>query len=149
MNIKFNVKTKIRFNGQEYPSVEAMPPEVRQVYEQALSKARVQTSTKVVFNGHTYGSLDEMPPELRSQYEQVMAIVDKNHDGIPDMLQAGQAAAAAPVSENSTLVEAAPLGSNSAPAPQKKGRASTAILIGLIVLIVVVVLLILIMAGLH
>jgi hypothetical protein len=149
MNVKFNVKTKIRFNGQEYASVEAMPAEVRQVYEQALAKAQVQRSTKVVFNGQAYASLEEMPADLRSQYEQVMVMLDKDHDGIPDMLETGQPVAVAPASDSSTLVEAAPLASNSKPAPESKSRAMATILIGVLVLVVVAVLLILIKTGLH
>ena len=149
MNIKFNVKTKIRFNGQEYAGVEAMPAEVRKVYEQALASAQVRRSTKVVFNGNSYASLDEMPAEVRSQYEQVMGILDKDHDGIPDMLETGQAAGTAPASNDSTLVEAAPLASTPVAPAKKKGRASTLILIGVLVLVVLVVLLILVRAGIH
>jgi len=149
MNIKFNVKTKIRFNGQEYTGVEAMPPEVRQVYEQALSKARVHTSTKVVFNGQTYDSPDEMPAEVRSQYEQVIAMVDKDHNGIPDMLETGQPASAAPVADGNMLIEAVPLTSKPVTPPENKGRATALIMIGVLVLVVVVILLFLIKNGIH
>jgi hypothetical protein len=145
MNIKFNVKTNIRFNGQEYAGVEAMPPDVRRVYEQALAKAQVRTSTKVVFNGQTYASLAEMPPDLRSQYDQVMAMLDKNHDGIPDMLQTSGTAA----SDGSMLVEVAPLVSKSVTAPESRGRGLPMILVGVLVLVVVVVFIILIKGGLH
>jgi hypothetical protein len=144
MNVRFNVKTKIRFNGQEYTGVEAMPPDVRQAYEQALTRAQVHRTTKVVFNGQTYANLDEMPAALRSQYEQVMAMVDKNHDGIPDVLETGQAAAS-----DSTLLEAAPLTSKPAPAPENKGRALGMILLGVLVLAVLVVLFILVKTGMH
>ena len=149
MNIKFNVKTKIRFNGQEYAGVEAMPPEVRQAYDQALTKAQVHRSTKVVFNGRTYDSLDEMPAEERSQYEQVMAMLDKDHDGIPDMLETGQAATSASVPDGNTLMEAAPLTSKPVQAPENRGRSIALILIGLLALVIVVFLLILIKTGLH
>ena len=142
MNIKFNVKTKIRFNGQEYASVEAMPAEVRKVYEQAIANAQVHRSTKVVFNGQTYGSLDEMPADIRSQYDQVMALVDKDHDGIPDALETGQA-------DGGTLVEAAPLTSNPAAPAENKGRATTMLLIGVVVLVLIAALLIFIKAGMH
>jgi len=148
MNIKFNVKTKIRFNGQEYAGVETMPPEVRQAYERAVSGAHVYRSTKLTFNGQTYGSVDEMPADVRSQYEQVIALVDKNQNGIPDVLETGRAAAIAP-SSDSTLVEAAPLISKPAPANENKGRALTMILLGVLVLAILVVLLILVRAGLH
>ena len=145
MNIKFNVKTKIRFNGQEYAGVEAMPPAVRQAYEQALTKAQVHRSTKIVFNGQTYASPDEMPAGLRSQYEQVLAMVDKDHDGIPDMLETGPA----PASDGSTLIEAAPLTSTAVPAPQNKSRALVWIVVAVLALAVLVILLILIKTGIH
>ena len=149
MNIKFNVKTKIRFNGQEYAGVEAMPPEVRQAYEQAISRAHVYRSTKITFNGQTFGSVDEMPAELRSRYEQVMAMLDKNQDGIPDVLETGQATAVVPPSEGSTLIEAAPLTSKTVPAPENKGRALLFIVVGILVLAILVFLLIFIRMGLH
>jgi len=149
MNIKFNVKTKIRFNGQEYAGLEAMPPDVRQAYEQALGNAQVHRSTRVVFNGQTYGSLDEMPVEVRSQYDQVMAMLDMDHDGIPDILETGQPTAKAPVPDESTLVEAAPLTSKPAAPAENKGHAAIIILIGVLVLVLVVALLIFIKTGIH
>jgi hypothetical protein len=149
MNVKFNVKTKIRFNGKEYAGMEAMPPDIRKIYEQALSKAQVRTSTKVVFNGQTYASLDEMPSELRSQYDQVMAMLDKDHNGIPDMLETNQSAAQAPTSDSSTLIEAAPFTNTPEPASENNGRGMAVILIGILILAVLIVLLIFIKVGLH
>ena len=35
MTTNISVKTKIRVNGQDYGSVNDMPPEVRQAYERA------------------------------------------------------------------------------------------------------------------
>ena len=156
MNIKFNVKTRIRFNGQEYASVEAMPPDVRQAFEKAMSRARetqgqagVHTSTKVVFNGREFASVLEMPPDVRSQYEQAMNMVDKDHDGIPDMLETSQSAPGASAWEDSTLTGAAPLTGQPLASPKNKSRAAALVLISVLVLVVLVVLFILVKAGMH
>jgi hypothetical protein len=90
------VKTKIRVNGQDYGSVDALPPDLRQAYERALASMSAQTAdklalgstqTKVAFNGQEYGSVDEMPAAARRLYEGVMATVDANRNGIPDALE--------------------------------------------------------------
>lgn len=42
----------------------------------------------IIFNGKSYSSVDEMPPDVRQAYEQVAGMfADKNHDGIPDILE--------------------------------------------------------------
>ena len=91
MPVNFNVKTRIKINGREYGSPEEMPPDVRQIYEQALSKgvvsSRVNTKSKITFNGQSYNSPDEMPEDVRRIYDSVMSAMDKDHDGIPDALQ--------------------------------------------------------------
>jgi len=86
--------TKITVNGQHYDSPEAMPPDVRRMYEDALravgpslAKAGSGGNTQVftgragdlggsvivnrtvTVNNQTYGSLDELPPEVRQQFE--------------------------------------------------------------------------------
>jgi len=98
MPLKINVKTKIKFNGQEYNSVEDMPTEARQTYERALAAfksdpaAQSRSTTKIVFNGREYGSVADMPADVRQLYEQVMGAVDADRNGIPDVLEsAGQA----------------------------------------------------------
>ena len=85
---------KIVFNGQEYDSVDAMPPDVRKEYEVALETLRKSggeeilsvlqrdmgvsgTHIKATFrvNGKKYDSVDAMPPDVRRTYEQAMARV--------------------------------------------------------------------------
>jgi len=85
------------FNGREYDSVEAMPPDVRQEYEVALETLRKSggeeilsvlqrdmgvsgthikaTLREIVVNGKKYDSVDAMPPDVRRVYEQAMARV--------------------------------------------------------------------------
>jgi hypothetical protein len=75
--------TRIIFNGQEYSSTEAMPEDVRKLYQQALSQLAdadhngipdvlgIQNSS-ITVNGKTYGSAEEMPGWVRFIFEQVM-----------------------------------------------------------------------------
>jgi hypothetical protein len=92
-----NIKTRIRFNGQDYDNVEAMPPAARAAYEQALARGlaassgsgRVTTTSKLIINGREYAGPDELPPELRAQYDRLMGQLDADHNGIPDMLEKG------------------------------------------------------------
>jgi hypothetical protein len=101
--------TRIILNGQEYASTDAMPPEVRQVCDQALKQLAdtdhdgipdiVQHGgarnvigikhTSITINGKTYDGPDQIPPALRQIYEQAMAKVDANRNGIPDLLEGG------------------------------------------------------------
>ena len=85
-------------NGKSYASLDEMPPEVRQEYEQALGmladknqngmpdvfegmlgtgNVNVQTPTVVgssqfIVDGKIYSSVDELPPDARQKYEQAM-----------------------------------------------------------------------------
>ncbi len=87
--------TKITVNGQQYDSPEAMPPDVRRIYDDAMRAAgpslageKSDGSTQVLagrigqrlgasvvvnkvitVNNRTYGSLDELPPDVRQLYE--------------------------------------------------------------------------------
>jgi hypothetical protein len=91
------VSLKIVFNGAEYDSVEAMPPDVRAQYNEVLeslkktggdevlsalqrvssgtgglSETIVTTHREIVVNGKKYGSLGEMPPDVRRLYEKAL-----------------------------------------------------------------------------
>ena len=91
MATNITVRTKIRVNGQEFTSVDDMPPDTRQAYERAmaslggkhahlaspsLTSVCTQTVSKIVFNGREYASVDQMPAEIRKLYEDVMATVE-------------------------------------------------------------------------
>jgi len=89
---------RITINGQHYDSPEAMPPDVRRMYEEAmrtlgssLASGQSGGSTQV-FTGHagqsigasvvvnrvitvndrTYGNVDELPPDVRQLYEDAL-----------------------------------------------------------------------------
>jgi hypothetical protein len=93
--------TRIMFNGQEYASAEAMPEDVRKVYQQALAQLAdadhngipdvlerggpgnvigIQNSS-ITVNGKTYGSVGEMPALVRFLYEQAMGQLDPDRAG--------------------------------------------------------------------
>jgi hypothetical protein len=99
---------KISFNGQEYDNPEAMPAEVRQLYQMMIgmladknqdgmpdifangtgnSAQTVFQTTQFVVDGKAYSSLDELPPEARQKYAQAVDQFDANRNGIPDLLE--------------------------------------------------------------
>lgn len=112
---------KITFNGKEYPTLDEMPPDVRQAYEaltnafadndrngmpdifegkgnaQVVNLGNVFTGqtgfSKIFFEGKEYSSPDELPPDARAKYEQAMGTLsaDANQNGIPDLLEQGGA----------------------------------------------------------
>src|SRR5512140_2485160 len=101
---------KISFNGTEYNSAKEMPPAVRAAYDRALELAaqrkaggepggrvNVKFSTKVRFayNGKTYDSPDQMPRDVREKYDKAMEQIDKDRNGLPDILESGAVPAAA------------------------------------------------------
>jgi hypothetical protein len=93
---------KITFNGQEYNSPDEMPPQVRQLYERAITSLeqkqpgaasspklniKVTTNLRFKYNGQVYNSLDELPADVRPRYEKLVSQMDKDHDGVPDFLE--------------------------------------------------------------
>lgn len=88
--------TKIRVNGTTYDSVDAMPPEVRRFYEQALVhlpglpdpsgdcisedaqeeglsvRRRTLVKKKLIVNGVMYDDESQMPSDVRRLYDQAM-----------------------------------------------------------------------------
>ena len=82
--------TKITVNGREYDSVEQMPPDVREEYEQAMAQlqkagafkfpglgkigtTKTVVSETITYNGREYASRDELPPEARELLEKMPA----------------------------------------------------------------------------
>jgi hypothetical protein len=84
MDIKFktNVKTVIRYKGQEYSTADQLPAEVRSAYESAFAKglaAIPRAKQQIVFNGQRFASADDMPPAEKKLYEDAMGLVQ---DGV-------------------------------------------------------------------
>jgi hypothetical protein len=88
---------KIRINGREYDTPEAMPPDVRKLYEDAMrqvgpsladqdgngipdifegkgsGRAGTFISNRITVNNKTYASVDELPPDVRKLYDEAMS----------------------------------------------------------------------------
>ena len=97
MNI--TLKTKIRYNGQEYSSVDDLPPEVRSLYQRATAAGgklfKKSVTGRLVVNGKEI-SLTDMSPVEKKLYDDAMQLIG---DG---------ATAAATTSPAPALVNAAP-----------------------------------------
>ena len=83
MNV--TVKTKIRYKGQEYSSVNELPAEVRSAYEQTLVNGLVGTknsaiNTRLVFNGQQFSSPGEMPAAEKKVYDDVVQLIRDGAD---------------------------------------------------------------------
>jgi hypothetical protein len=80
MNISF--KTKIRYNGKDFSSVDELPPGIRATYERALanrSDKLMSTGTKVVtrlvVNGHEVESTKELSEDEQKTYADAMQLL--------------------------------------------------------------------------
>lgn len=88
----------ITVNGQHYDSVDALPPDVRRIYDQAMKtiqpsqaggqgsettevihgpsgfgiRTNIVVRKKITVNNKTYGSVDEMPPDVRRLVERAV-----------------------------------------------------------------------------
>ncbi len=112
------MSVQINFNGKSYTSIEEMPPEARQAYQQAMALLADQNAnglpdfldglmqgqsldtlveplnvlaasqSQIIINGQTYASPNEMPIEARQAYQQAMGNLDANANGLPDALEA-------------------------------------------------------------
>jgi hypothetical protein len=91
---------RITINGQQYDSPEAMPPDVRRMYDEAMRTvgsslasgqsggstqvftgqtgrigASVVVNKIITVNNRTYRSVDELPPDVRQLYEDALKSV--------------------------------------------------------------------------
>ena len=74
--MSITLKSKIRYNGQEYSSPAELPPEVRMAYEKALHDGGVKK--KFVFNGQQFADEEAMPPDVRKLCDDVMGVIENN-----------------------------------------------------------------------
>src|SRR2546429_9032178 len=86
--MKVNLKTKIKYNGQEYSRVGEMPPEARSAYAKAIAAESAPISTKIVFNEREYPSPEQMPPAERQLYEDAMKLAHDTDGIVPARNQA-------------------------------------------------------------
>jgi hypothetical protein len=74
--VSITLKSKIRYNGQEYSSPAELPPEVRIAYEKALHSGSVKK--KFVFNGEPFANEEAMPADVRRLCDDVMGVIENN-----------------------------------------------------------------------
>jgi len=74
--VSITLKSKIRYNGQEYSSPAELPPEVRIAYEKALHDGAVRK--RFVFNGEQFANEDAMPADIRKLCDDVMGVIENN-----------------------------------------------------------------------
>ena len=75
--VSVSVKSKIRYNGQEYSSPADLPPDVRVAYERALHDG-VSIKKRFVVNGQSFASEEEMPSDIRKLCDDVMSVIENN-----------------------------------------------------------------------
>ena len=77
--VSITLKSKIRYNGQEYASPAELPPEVRLAYEKALHGGAVKKRfTKFTINGQHFDSEDAMPADIRKLCDDVIGVIENN-----------------------------------------------------------------------
>ena len=140
MNISF--KTKIRYNGKDFSSVDELPPEIRAVYERALANRAnklMSTGTKVVtqlvVNGHEVESTKELSEDEQKLYADAMQLLKDSGDlGATAAQSATKPLSAASIVSATTPVSA-PIETGWLTANQKK---LVAIVAGLILIAVLI-----------
>jgi hypothetical protein len=74
--VSITLKSKIRYNGQEYSSPAQLPPEIQMAYEKALHEKAVKMN--FVINGEKFGNEAEMPADVRKLCDDVMSAIENN-----------------------------------------------------------------------
>jgi len=74
--VKINVKTRIRYNGQEYSDPNQLPPDVRAAYDKAMAEELPRK--KIVANGREFADENEIPEDVRRLYGDVMSVIENN-----------------------------------------------------------------------
>ena len=74
--MSITLKTKIRYNGQEYSSPAELPPEVRAAYEKALHDPSAKKFTFI--KGRKFASEAEMPADVRKLCDDIMGVIENN-----------------------------------------------------------------------
>lgn len=75
--VSITLKSKIRYNGQEYSSPADLPPDVRRAYEKALHEG-TNISKRYVVNGQSFANEDDMPADVRKLCDDVMSVIENN-----------------------------------------------------------------------
>ena len=76
MNIR--IRSRIRYNGQEYSSPRDLPAEVRAAYAKAMRAPALVTAHNIVINGDEFASEMDLPPGQKKIYDDVLALIQDN-----------------------------------------------------------------------
>jgi hypothetical protein len=74
--VGISLKNKIRYNGQEYSSLNQLPADVRAAYERAMAGGAVKK--KIVFDGQEFPNEEAMPVDVRKLCDDVMSVIENN-----------------------------------------------------------------------
>lgn len=76
--VNIRIKSKIRFNGQEYASPRDLPAEVRAAYDKAMRAPTLVTAHKIIINGHEFANEADLPAGEKRIYDDVLALIQDN-----------------------------------------------------------------------
>jgi hypothetical protein len=76
--VNIRIKSKIRYNGQEYSSPGDLPAEVRAAYDKAMRAPGVVTAHKIVINGQEFANETDLPAGQKKIYDDVLALIQDN-----------------------------------------------------------------------
>jgi len=75
MTTGLKITRTITVNGKQYSSLDDLPPEIRQAYEQAMASGSKQvTINRITINGQQYEGMDFVPPEYRGLLEDAVKV---------------------------------------------------------------------------
>ena len=86
--VNIRIKSKIRFNGQEYSSPRELPAEARAAYEKAMRAPAIVTSHRIIINDQEFAGETDLPADQKRIYDDVLALIQDN--GEVTLPQAGR-----------------------------------------------------------
>lgn len=72
------IKSRIRYNGQEYSSPRDLPADARAAYDKAMRAPALVTAHNIVINGEEFANEIDLPPGQQRIYDDVLALIQDN-----------------------------------------------------------------------
>ena len=76
--MKIRIKSKIRFDGQEYSSPRELPAEARAAYDKAMRAPAIVTSHRITINGEEFAGETDLRAGQKQIYDDVLALIQDN-----------------------------------------------------------------------
>lgn len=76
--VNIRIKSKIRYNGQEYSSPRDLPADARAAYDKAMRAPALVAAHKIVINGQEFANETDMPAGEKKIYDDVLALIQDN-----------------------------------------------------------------------